>query len=499
MLDVFCGLLEPFVTDTTNNTHAKALQISTPEQSLDDGTTTSTTTSTEVEKTTLPLASSEQPPPPAAITTTTTTPTTHDDDDDEWIGPIYNYDDWYVWPNLYIEMDEMLEACILTYPLTELRRLARQHKIGNPDAEAKILTLPLTHEQVMDVVIENESSLVDTRFGKDRLENIYFHSLLVAQHKNRTLAPETIVAVDDEYEKHELVYTVQVNPKRERVTVAFRGSVTKSDWATDFQIFMKSVPNPVRSWHKDQPETIQVHSGFYNYVFEPTTRGEKGPNGEALSEYQEILLHHVVPILQTYPTYKLYVTGHSLGAALATLFAFSAAAEPDYIIPKPVSLFSIAGPYVGDLSFRTAHQGLEKMGKLRHVRVSNHKDLVTIVPKISFTWNFLDPTAHVGTPFKHVGINIRLYPGPDEGGIAISYPQIKTGYWSSMYDEWTRGWEQSLVANFPWNPHELWTWPWHSVQEYKARMDTNKAQLERLHANDIYARRDVVGHLLAQF
>lgn len=120
-----------------------------------------------------------------------------------------------------------------------------------------------------------------------------------------------------------------------------------------------------------------------------------------------------------------------------------------------------------------------------------------MVPKMSFSWNILDPEAHVGTLFKHVGVNVRLYKG--DGGIEISYPQIKTGYWTSAYDEWTRGWEQSIVMNFPWDPREYWTWPWHSVKEYKARIDANKPQLERLQANDVYARRDVVGHLLAQF
>lgn len=98
---------------------------------------------------------------------------------------------------------------------------------------------------------------------------------------------------------------------------------------------------------------------------------------------------------------QLYVTGHSLGGALATLFAFEAAAAPDSLIPKPVSLFSIAGPYVGDESFRSAHQLLESLGKLRHLRVSNHKDLVPTVPKISFRLNVFNQSSHVGAFFKH--------------------------------------------------------------------------------------------------
>ena len=45
----------------------------------------------------------------------------------------------------------------------------------------------------------------------------------------------------------------------------------------------------------------------------------------------------------------VYVTGHSLGAALATLAGFYLSCDPE--IPKPVSSISFASPRVGDASF----------------------------------------------------------------------------------------------------------------------------------------------------
>ena len=42
-------------------------------------------------------------------------------------------------------------------------------------------------------------------------------------------------------------------------------------------------------------------------------------------------------IFQQNPGYKLYITGHSLGASLAQLFAMEAAASKDDFIPKPVT------------------------------------------------------------------------------------------------------------------------------------------------------------------
>lgn len=334
------------------------------------------------------------------------------------------------------------------------------------------------------------------------------------------LSPCSIIAFDDKYEKDELVYSIQVNHVRQLIMVCFRGTVTKTDWATDFEIYMKAVPNPIKH-HQTQKPTIKIHNGFYDYLFEKTERGAKGPNGEPLSEYEEILQEHVMPVLKQFPGYKvsellrrgvnppalrsssrisplqLYVTGHSLGGALATLFAFEAAAAPDSEIPKPVSLFSIASPYVGDESFRAAHQILESQGKLRHLRLSNHKDVVTIVPKMSWRWRFYDSSSSVGSLFKHVGMNIRLFEG--DYAPEINYPAVRTGVWTSTYEEMSRGWEQTLFWNFSWNPLDYYLWPWHGVSAYSHRLRANAPSLKSMSLNELYSRKDIVGNLVPQF
>ena len=65
-------------------------------------------------------------------------------------------------------------------------------------------------------------------------------------------------------------------------------------------------------------------------------------------------MSHVAALLDNNPGYRLYVTGHSLGVALATAFAFTAAASSDPRIIKPVTCFSVASPKVGNLAFRLA-------------------------------------------------------------------------------------------------------------------------------------------------
>jgi len=342
----------------------------------------------------------------------------------------------------------------------------------------------------------------------------------------------SIIAFDDQFDQEELVYSVQVNHNRKRIMVCFRGSMTKMDWATNFSIYMQEIPNPVEQKGRDGPDTVKIHNGFRDYLFEKSSRGAKGPHGEPLSEYEEIMQQHVLPVLRQYPKYKLYVTGHSLGAALATLFAFQAASLPDDVVPKPVSCFSFGGPYVGDETFRMAHQVLESRGKLRHLRVVNHRDVVTIVPKMSFRWNIFDPHSHVGTMFKHVGLNLRMFEG--DTPMELKYPMVRTGAVSSMVDEMSRAWDQSIFANISLNPMDYFVYRklllpcfnllgsksdcdvstctvsyflfpatahvgYHSLREYSKRARSNKPALQSVQLNDLYGRKDIVGVLVAHF
>lgn len=85
-------------------------------------------------------------------------------------------------------------------------------------------------------------------------------------------------------------------------------------------------------------------------------------------------------------TAKVWVTGHSLGAALATL----AAARSERLD----GVYTFGSPRVGDEGFAAAFSGLMAGKGVECFRVVNHEDLVTKVPIRA-----LPP----GTVFKHVG------------------------------------------------------------------------------------------------
>ena len=98
------------------------------------------------------------------------------------------------------------------------------------------------------------------------------------------------------------------------------------------------------------------------------------------------ILKSVTEQLKENPDYEVFVTGHSLGAALATLCGFEFA----HNIDAKITVVSFASPRVGNQKFKEVFDAKEN---LKHYRVTNNRDLITAAPMIFY---------------KHVGTNIAL-------------------------------------------------------------------------------------------
>lgn len=150
------------------------------------------------------------------------------------------------------------------------------------------------------------------------------------------------------------------------------------------------MPNPVKdlaefSNDSSLPDEVYIHEGFYEYLH----RKDGTDDG---------IFETLLPILQRNEGYSLYVTGHSLGGALASLFALSAACRED--IPKPVRCITHAQPLVGDVRLLQSVRKLEESNHLLLLRTRNGEDGVPAVPAFSTKPNFT---------YCHIGMELKMY------------------------------------------------------------------------------------------
>ena len=170
-------------------------------------------------------------------------------------------------------------------------------------------------------------------------------------------------------ENTDLQSAVTISHLNKRINVIFRGSESKYDWYYDLQIFQKKLDDK----YQNDEDNICVHTGFYKQLMKNNS-------------YNKVL-NEVKKGLENYPDYEIFITGHSLGGALCTLFGFLLSHE----VSNHITVVSFASPRVGNNDWKEAYDQKEN---LIHYRISNNKDIVTASPM----WGY-----------KHTGNNIRLF------------------------------------------------------------------------------------------
>tara|TARA_Y200000002_G_scaffold382007_1_gene397656 strand:- start:608 stop:1492 length:885 start_codon:yes stop_codon:yes gene_type:complete len=194
----------------------------------------------------------------------------------------------------------------------------------------------------------------------------------------------------------DLQCAVTISHAKKRINIIFRGSESKSDWYYDLKIFKHKLEEKYQSDNDD----VYVHLGFYEQL--------KNNNS------YENILKLVKEGLVSHPEYELYITGHSLGGALCTLFGYLLSCE----LLNKVTVVSFASPRVGNEEWKKV---FDSKKNLIHYRVTNNRDVVTAAPM----WGY-----------KHTGHNIRLFEDS-----YIYYPDYSyNGWWEfSLFNCWSVG------------------------------------------------------------
>lgn len=161
------------------------------------------------------------------------------------------------------------------------------------------------------------------------------------------------------------------NPNDQSIYISYRGSQDIENWVSNVDILKHKCPS---EWGIDKCE---VHAGFY----------------AAENSVIDSIWANVQQLTQKYPSYRVVVTGHSLGGALATLTAVDLVSKG--VEASKMELWNFGSPRVGNEEFA---QGVSERFSIH--RVTHHKDMVPHVPThhrfqhIAHEW-YEDPTNEV--------------------------------------------------------------------------------------------------------
>jgi hypothetical protein len=192
------------------------------------------------------------------------------------------------------------------------------------------------------------------------------------------------------------------------VILCYRGTVPTSaiSWLTDVDIN----PHPVSVNLPDGNRRFEVHGGFYRNVratrYEIVRSLDRALHGRSVQQHAAEMDH---------PMEALYVTGHSYGAAMASLMAIMLCTEAAYepIAEKLRAAYTFGAPMIGDPELADACRGHPFLGR-NVIRYVYDHDIVARLP----------PTA--AGRFAHFGVEYQYKPAGGGDGTWQHNPKPRT-------------------------------------------------------------------------
>jgi predicted lipase len=154
-------------------------------------------------------------------------------------------------------------------------------------------------------------------------------------------------------ENHSERVLVGYNNKYNSIFISFRGSSNILNWIDNIQI-SKIYPYP-------EFQNIGVEKGFY----------------KAYKYLDNDIYNNIINLSAKYNTINLIITGHSLGAAIATLLSFDIINSKLYDKYNIVSLITFGSPRVGNQEFVNLFNQYDINSK----RITHYYDVVPHVPE----------------------------------------------------------------------------------------------------------------------
>jgi hypothetical protein len=360
--------------------------------------------------------------------------------------------------------------------------------------------LEIAHLQ--DIILTRAtSSAADDQFSKDELKTLLEQAIVKRDFErlgfiknffregstSRLMVESKVEMVwINAWYPNECTYGISIDRDKKQVFCAFRGCFTRTDWKRAWQWTFTSTSNPITEEYKGRTKNLKINGGYHKYLFR--ARKDTGT-----TKFDEICtkLAYYCSLIGDEAT--ITVTGHSLGAALGTVFSFYASTDERFTRNGAIQMVGFGGPYVGGYKFADAVRHQEAIGKLRIARFHVSNDGVSHLPPSLISLSkrgatYFNNGVDVSLPLRRTGI-FKIFPQPQ--------PRVTYNDEQPFLLSWLQQIREFYFFNLPirvWLGAKM-----HTLNEHKKRMqlveqldDPQTSPLVRYTLEELYEIRDTL-------